>query len=402
MARVQLTQHLIDNLKCPIDKSKQDYFDLRVTGLLVSVYPTGKKTYYLRYLNDRKKTVQKKLADASLLKIADARDLATRYLGQIIMGSDPFAAIQELKKVPKLKDFIHEQYLPYIKTYKRSWIYDEGLIRNHVEPNFGTLYMDELTKQDVVSFISRHLKTHAPGSVNRVIILLRYIYNLAVRWEVSGITKNPTSGIALLKENNKKERYLTADEAKRLIAEVQYSKNKMLQYIVPALILTGARKSEILKARWAEFNIEQRLWRITMSKSGKARFVPISDGLLQVLNTVPRFANCPYVFPNPKTKQPFHSIYGTWDRARTAVGLGDVRCHDLRHSFASFLVNSGRSLYEVQKILGHSQISTTERYAHLSQDSLLSAANSIGQSVPSLMPIAKSSNPDQIPVLEMK
>jgi len=139
-----------------------------------------------------------------------------------------------------------------------------------------------------------------------------------------------------------------------------------------------------------------------MSKSGKARFVPISDGLLQVLNSVPRFANCPYVFPNPKTKQPFHSIYGTWNKARTAVGLEDVRCHDLRHSFASFLVNSGRSLYEVQKILGHSQISTTERYAHLSQDSLLSAANSIGQSLPSLMPQILAKNTTSISVVEME
>lgn len=402
MARVQLTQHLIDNLVCPIGKSKQDYFDLRVTGLLVSIYPTGKKTFYIRFLNDRKKTVQRKLACASLLKLADARELATRYLGQIIMGNDPFAAIQERKNVPKLADFIIEQYLPYIKTYKRSWIYDEGLIRNHVLPNFGTLYMDQLSKQDVVAFITRHLKTHQPGSVNRVVILLRYIYNLAIRWEISGITKNPTGGIALLKVNTKKERYLTVDEAKRLITEVQYSRNTMLQYIIPALILTGARKSEILKARWSEFNIEQRLWRITMSKSGKARFVPISDGLLKVLNTVPRFPNCPYVFPNPKTKQPFHSIYGTWNKARTAVGLEDVRCHDLRHSFASFLVNSGRSLYEVQKILGHSQISTTERYAHLSQDSLLSAANSIGQAIPTLMPMANPLSATQIPTLEMK
>ena len=389
MPRAQLTQHYIDNLTCPIAVPKYDVFDTRVTGLIVSVYPTGKKTFYIRYVNNRKKAVQKRFANASLLKLADARELATRYLGQLTMGIDPFAKMEDLKEVPKLLQFINEQYLPYVQTYKRSWKCDVGLIRNHIAPNFGSQYMDELGKKDILTFISRHLKTHKPGSVNRVIILLRYIYNLAIRWETSGITKNPTHGIPLLKENNKQERYLSADEARQLIAQVKHSRNKMLQYIVPALILTGARKSEVLKARWTEFNIEQRLWRITMSKSGKARFVPISDGLLQVLNTVPRFANCPYVFPNPKTKQPFHSIYGTWDKARTAVGLEDVRCHDLRHSFASFLVNSGRSLYEVQKILGHSQISTTERYAHLSQDSLLSATNSITQSIPSLSPICE-------------
>jgi len=83
----------------------------------------------------------------------------------------------------------------------------------------------------------------------------------------------------------------------------------------------------------------------------------------------------PFVFPNPKSKKPYCSIYNSWNSARKTVGLRDVRIHDLRHSFASFLVNAGRSLYEVQKILGHTQIKTTQRYAHLSQDTLIDAAN---------------------------
>jgi len=81
------------------------------------------------------------------------------------------------------------------------------------------------------------------------------------------------------------------------------------------------------------------------------------------------------VFPNPKTGKPYVSIFYSWNTARKQAGLADVRIHDLRHSFASFLVNAGRSLYEVQKILGHTQIKTTQRYAHLSQDTLIDAAN---------------------------
>ena len=156
----------------------------------------------------------------------------------------------------------------------------------------------------------------------------------------------------------------------------------MLQYIVPMLILTGARKNEVINAKWEDFNFEQKVWRIPMSKSGKARYVPLSDGVEQLLSNVPVFDDCLLVFPNPKTLKPYVSFYYAWDTARKSVGLGDVRVHDLRHSFASFLVNAGRSLYEVQKILGHTQIKTTQRYAHLSQESLLSAANAVSNAVP--------------------
>ena len=115
-----------------------------------------------------------------------------------------------------------------------------------------------------------------------------------------------------------------------------------------------------------------------MSKNGKARHVPLSSDVLTILQQLPRWSHCPYVVPNPKTLKPYVSVYYSWNTARVQAGLADVRMHDLRHSTASFLVNSGRSLYEVQKILGHSQIKTTQRYAHLSQETLLEAVDSLG------------------------
>jgi len=114
---------------------------------------------------------------------------------------------------------------------------------------------------------------------------------------------------------------------------------------------------------------------------------------------VPKHENCDYVFANPKTLKPYVSVFAAWDYARRAVGLEDVRLHDLRHSFASFLVNSGRSLYEVQRILGHTQIKTTQRYAHLSQDSLLAAANEVSKAVPILM--ALPSKVVDVPLVQM-
>lgn len=385
MPRISLTIPLVKGTKCPIGKAKYDLFDTFCKGLLLEIRSSGNKTYYLRYTDSRGKIRQFKLADERDVSLLQARQLADKYRNVIAMGEDPFAKKRALKAVPTLAVFINESYLPYVQTYKRSWATDKSLIKNHIMPNFGSFYMDELAKKDIISFINQHLLTHKPGSVNRVIILLRYIYNLSIRWETDGILKNPTAGIPLLEENNKKERFLTSDEAHQLISELKKSESPMLQYIVPMLILTGARKNEVLQAQWQDFNLITSVWRIPISKSGKARHVPISDGVRLLLSTIPRVDDCPWTFANPKTGKPLVSFFSSWNKVRKAVGLSDVRIHDLRHTFASFLVNNGRSIYEVQRILGHTQIKTTERYAHLSQDSLLAAANEVSKAVPIFM-----------------
>lgn len=196
------------------------------------------------------------------------------------------------------------------------------------------------------------------------------------------MTKNPTSGIDLCQENNQRERYLTDEEAKRLFKYLDKSPAPLLKYIIAILLLTGARKGEVLTARWDDFDLVNRVWTVEFNKSGKTRYIPLSDGVLQLLSAIPRIEGSEYVFANPKTRRPFKQIYNAWNTARTKAGLADVRIHDLRHSFASFLINNGRSLYEVQKILGHTQIKTTQRYSHLSQDSLVAAANTATNAIP--------------------
>lgn len=389
MSQIALNAQFIKKVLCPHGKKKVDFFDTQCKGLLLEVRATKGMTFYLKYTDPRGKSRQIKLGDIRDISLAQARQLADKYRNQIAMGIDPLAKKEDLKAVPKFSAFINESYLPFVDTYKRSANTDRCLIKNHLMPAFGTMYLDEITKKNVIQLIHKHRATHKPGSTNRIIILLRYIFNLAIRWETPGITKNPTSGIPLLEENNKSERYLSREEAERLLGAVKQSENKMLQYIVPALLLTGARRGEMLNARWEDFNFEQRLWRIPTSKSGKARYVPMSDGLIQLLDQVPKFDECPWVFPNTATMKPYVSIYHTWNKARVSAGLPDVKCHSLRHSMASFLINNGRSLYEVQRILGHTQQKTTQRYAHLSKESLISAANEITKAVPILAAMPK-------------
>jgi integrase len=260
------------------------------------------------------------------------------------------------------------------------------LLKNHLLPRFENRYLDTIVRQDIIKMHhDRRASGAAAGSANRLLIMMRYIFNLAIRWDAPGIKANPCAGVPLLEVNNKKERYLSVDEAQRLYEAVRASENTMLQYIVPMLILTGARKREVLDAQWQDFDLARRIWRIPMSKSGKSRYVPLGDGAMTVLSTMPRSMKCEWAFANPQTNKPFVSVFCAWNTARKNAGLADVRMHDLRHSFASLLVNSGRTLYEVQQILGHTQVKTTQRYAHLSQDTLLDAANAATRAVGSVM-----------------
>jgi integrase len=341
---------------------------------MVEVRPTGRKAFYFRYTDFRGVQRQIKLASTDDLSLDQARKKVASIRNQIALGQDPFAVKDEAKKVPTFAQFIEDQYLPYVKSYKRSWTTDISLLKNHLLPRFGKRYLDEITRQDIVKMhADRKAAGAAPGSANRLLIMMRYIFNLALKWELPGIKVNPCKGIALMEENNKMERYLSVDEAERLYGAVCKSENTMLKFIVPMLILTGARKREVLDAKWADFDLPRRAWRIPISKSGKARHVPLSEGALTLLASMARKVD--WAFANPDTGKPYVSVFCAWHTARKSVGLSDVRMHDLRHSFASLLINSGRTLYEVQHILGHTQVKTTQRYAHLSQATLLAAAN---------------------------
>jgi integrase len=168
---------------------------------------------------------------------------------------------------------------------------------------------------------------------------------------------------------------LTAEETQRLQRAVEASENPQLKHIIALLLLTGARRQELICAKWDEFDLERRQWRIPMSKSGRARHVPLSNAAVEVLRNLPRWEGCPYVIPNPKSRKPYRQIWRSWETARNLAGLPGLRLHDLRHSAASYMVNSGQSLYVVGKVLGHAQARTTQRYAHLSQDTLLAAVD---------------------------
>lgn len=398
MSKALLTTELVKESVCPKDRAKWDVFDTNCKGLMLEIRQTGGKTYYLRYTNQRGRPRQMKLADARDISLSQARTLADKARAQIALGEDPLQKKQAAREVPTFGEFIEQRYLPFVKGYKKSWNSDVSYLNNQILPVLGKKHLDEITKKDIIDLHhGLKAKGYKPGTCNRSLILLRYAFNLAIRWEIPGITANPTKDVPLFDDfAGQRDRFLSQEETHRLFDAVQQSDNPMLQFIVPMLILSGARKREVLDAKWEDFDLDRRQWRIPVTKTGRPRYVPLSNGVITLLANVPHDERCPWVFANPKTKKPYESVFNAWNTARKLAGLSEVRIHDLRHSFASFLVNAGRSLYEVQRILGHTQIKTTQRYAHLSQDTLLDAADAVGNLVSITVPRLPVTPPVQL------
>jgi integrase len=185
----------------------------------------------------------------------------------------------------------------------------------------------------------------------------------------------------MLREHGR-ERFLTGPELRRLFQALDEEPNQTAAACTALLALTGARKGEALAMRWEGVDLPRRTWRVPRSKSGRTRHIPLSDSAVALLARQPRLPNVPWVFPGAIAGKPLENVRKCWDQVRAEAGLlPDTRIHDLRHSFASMLVNHGRPIYEVAEILGHNQLSTTKRYSHLQNDRLVEAANIAGQVV---------------------
>ena len=348
---------------------------------MLEVRASGGKTYYQRYTDERGRERQYKIGPADVLTLRQAKRKAIQIKAQAILGSDPQKERQERKSIPTLRLFVEERYLPFVQTYKRSWQTDEIVLRVHVLPCLGRLFLDEITTERIVEIVAAMRgDEYAPGTVGRVIVILRYLFNLARKWNILRGTENPASGIPV-PPDVQRNRFLDKSEIERLVEALARDENQVAAKAILLLLLTGARRNEITHARWEHVDLEASTLFVPLSKSGKSRYIVLNADALEVLKSIPRLPGNPYVFPSPVTGRPCASLYFPWHRIRTNAGLRDVRLHDLRHSFASVLVNEGKPLYTVQRLLGHANAKATQRYAHLARETLAEAAEAMGNVV---------------------
>ena len=286
---------------------------------------------------------------------------------------DPCATKAEAKAVPFYRE-LAEMHLAEAKASLKSYSTMEACMRKHILPKWGKVRINEITPRGVSLWLAeKRAAGSATATVEKMRVILGRSYVLGARWEIMGADKNPTRGVARKPLNNARERFLSAEEASRLREAVTGSHNLQLQHIVGLLLLTGARLRELLEARWENVDVERKSWLIPTSKTGKPRHVPLSAAALAIIAKLPRFKDCPWLVANPDTLKPFVSIKHGWQKAIRDARLPGLRIHDLRHSAASFMVNSGVDLFAVGKVLGHASYQSTQRYAHLANDTLLAA-----------------------------
>jgi integrase len=381
MARAKITRTLIRDLPpLPAGKAKARVFDTQLAGFILEQRTSG-FTFYLRYHDERHRSREIKLGNLGVVTVDQARRRAEELKAGVSLGVDPLAEREKRRAIPTLAAFATERYLPHIKERLRSYASVEGQFRLRIIPMLGRKALDEISQADIADVRRRLIDEGlSNASVNRHLAAIRSMFSTALRWEV--VTgRNPAAHPNMLHEQHR-DRFLSADETRALVKALDAEKAQDAAAALMLLILTGARKSEVLKARWENVDMDGARLTVPRSKSGRTRHIPLSAPAVAVLRRQAAKAEdgAVFVFPGREPGEPLEGVRGPWLRAKEAAGLPpDLRVHDLRHSFASVLANLGTPLNEIGVILGHSQLSTTQRYAHHAQHRLVQTASSAAQ-----------------------
>lgn len=359
--------------RCKDGKKKTDYYDEAVTGFVLECRASGGKTYYLRYDRDGVLKMHK-IGRYEDVTFAAAKKAAQRLRSQVVMGGDPAAAKADRKAVPLYAE-LAAMHMADAKLHQRSFSTTEAYVRNHLIPRFGNVRLTDIDSRAVAQWLAKKREEGlAPATVLKIKMIFQRSFELGARWGVAGCDKNPVRLVKTGPVNNARERFLSAEEAARLVEAARGSRNPLLPAIIQLLLLTGMRVSELLSARWENVDVDRKTLFVPTSKTGRSRHVPLAQAALEIIGGLPRRDKAVYLFPSPK-KANAHltDIKHGFQEARRKAGLEGTRVHDLRHTSCSFLISAGIDLFTAGKILGHATIQSTQRYSHLANSTLLAA-----------------------------
>ncbi len=316
------------------------------------------------------------------LTAEQARSMARGMLAQVSVGGDPAGDIKATREAPTVADLATDYLERHAIPNKRpaSAKVDQSMLDRIILPHLGKVKAAAVTRRDV-ELIHNGLRSKR-YSANRVLALLSKMFSLAVAW--GWRADNPAKGIPRFPED-KRERWLNADELTRLWSVLEEHPNRRRANAVKLMILTGSRRSEVLTASWEQFDLVHGVWTKPShhTKQKRTEHVPLSVPALALLAAMRAEAEPDpiYLFPGDEAGKSLTDIKYFWRRVCREAGLEKVRLHDLRHTYASRLVSDGVSLHIVGRLLGHTQPQTTARYAHLDDEALRRATNSFAKVV---------------------
>ena len=418
--KIKLTKRSIEAAK----PGARDLFlwDTEVSGFGCKVTPKGRRVFILQYWANgraRRITLGRYGSD---LTVEQARTKARRLRGQVADGGDPAADRADARAMPTLAAFSKRYLVEHAEVKKKpsSVESDERNLRLHVLPALGHLRMDRIARADVARFHAA--MKDKPGAATRCLALLSKMFSLAENWGLRADGTSPTRHVEAY-PGRKMERYLSNAEfallGDVLAVAAKVGEHPSVVAAIRLLVFTGCRRAEILTLKWEYVDFERGCLDLPDSKTG-AKTVPLGAPALELLAGLPRVEGNPYVLPGRYPKTHFVAIETAWQRLRAMAtvriwadhpdaqvsglvesltaklgraptcdecrkaaefdlptGLLDVRLHDLRHSYAAMGAGLGESLHMIGSLLGHSLPSTTQRYAHLSDDPRRAAADRI-------------------------
>lgn len=398
--RAELTQELLKTLPT----GPADIYDTKFPGLLLRVHKSGRANYYVQFGRAKKISIGR----SDVLTPIAARVLAKGVLGDVAHGTDPRVARRKQRGGDTLRAFLKTTYQPWLEAHRKT---GAMAIRRLLDAVPATILDRPLTEVSAFAVEAWRTARRTAGltdsTINRDLSDLRAALSRAVEWGV--LKQHPLRAVKAARlDVIGKLRYLSAEEEQRLRAALQARDDERRDarrrfsawrvergrpalsdhpvypdHLHPLILLalqTGLRRGELLALRWADIDfVHARLTvRGATAKSGRTRYVPLNVDAVQALRdwrtglTTDQRAPTAVVFAGPDG-EPMFSLKTSWTKVARAAKLKDVRFHDLRHTFASKLVQAGVDLNTVRALLGHADLKMTLRYAHLAPNNLAAA-----------------------------
>ena len=375
----KLTKRTIEAL----EPAERDYFvwDTELSGLGIRVFPTGRKQFVLQYRYGRTSR-RMSLGRFGAITPDQARGLALQGLAKLRSDIDPQLERRERRTALTVRElatrFDDEHIAVHLKAstakeYRRN-------LKLFINPAIGHLRITDVIRADIAKY--HHDWRHRPYQANRNLEIISKMFNLAELWGLRPDGTNPRRHIKKYPEK-KRERFFSASELQaigRVLREMEIERIELTSAIaaVRLLLFTGCRLGEILTLKWEHVDLESRALRLPDSKTG-AKVVHLGQPAIELLTTLRRLPENPFVITGRNDGAALTDLQPFWQRVRGRAGLKDARIHDIRHTFASVAVSNGQSLPMIGKLLGHTQVQTTARYAHLANAPVIEAANDVSE-----------------------
>ncbi|MCP4571815.1 MAG: site-specific integrase [bacterium] len=360
---LKLTKTAIADLEAPTDRDRYFVYDSSFPGFCVMVTKTGKKSFYLnRNIDGRSRRLR--IGDTKSITVEQARKKAVMLAAQVELGEDPTQAKRDRRKEKTLDDLMKDYLVRHAKPNKKTWDQDQDLYRRRLS-HWGKRKLSSITPGEIDKYHKKLGEEVGIHTANAVVTLLKTMYNKAKKWRLFK-GENPTGETTLYRTKGR-ERWITPEEMPHFMACLdQYPCTDFRDYVLVSLY-TGARQANVIAMRWEDLSLEELVWTIPETKNGESLTVDLVEETRPLLarRRLRQDPDEEWVFPDD-TKPTGHMVrpWFHWRKFLKAAGIENLRMHDLRHTHASWLIETGADISDVQAALGHKKIETSLRYAH--------------------------------------